>query len=47
MLSNLDTNFDGLDVTLAVQVGAKVETKVLKLHRTTGSRPAAPHPNAD
>jgi hypothetical protein len=47
MLSNLDVNFDGLDVTLTVQVGAKVETKVLKLHRTTESRPAAPHANGD
>ena len=47
MLSNLDTNFDGLDVTLSVQVGAKVETKVLKLHRTTEARPTAPPPNAD
>jgi hypothetical protein len=44
MLSNLNTNFEGLDVTLAVKVGAKVETKVLQLHRTPGSRPAAPHP---
>jgi hypothetical protein len=47
MLSNLDTNFDGLDVTLSVQVGARVETKVLKLHRTAGARPAAPASKAD
>jgi hypothetical protein len=45
MLSNLDTNFEGLDVTLAVKIGARVETKVLKLHRPQGSRPPAPPAN--
>jgi hypothetical protein len=42
MLSNLDSNFEGLDVTLTVKVGTKIETRVLKLHRTPGARPAAP-----
>jgi hypothetical protein len=44
MLSNLDTNFEGLDVTLTVKIGANTEMKLLKLHRIPGSQPAAPNP---
>lgn len=44
MLSNLNSNFDGLDVTLTVGIGGKKETQILKLRRAQESA-AAPRPN--
>lgn len=45
MLSNLDTDFESLDVTLVLTIGGRVETKVLKLHRPPEPRPVAPPAN--
>jgi len=40
MLSTLDNNFDHLDVTLAVKIGERRETQVVKLRRTEEPHPA-------
>ena len=42
MLSTLDNNFDQLDVTLAVKIGDRRETQVLRLRRLEEPHPAAP-----
>jgi hypothetical protein len=42
MLSNLDNNFDELDVTLTVKIGDRRETQVLKLRKVQEPPPAAP-----
>ena len=42
MLSNLDNNFDELDVTLTVKIGDRRETQVLKLRKVPEPPPAAP-----
>ena len=42
MLSNLEDNFNELDVTVGVRIGDRRETQVLKLRHATGPRPGAP-----
>jgi hypothetical protein len=39
MLTNLDDNYEELDVSLIVKIGAQKETHILKLHRLPESRP--------
>jgi hypothetical protein len=42
MLSNLETNFDELDVTVTVRIGDRRETRVLKLRKVAAAHSAAP-----
>lgn len=42
MLSNLDYNFDELDLTLTVKIGDRRETQVLKLRKVQEPPPTAP-----
>jgi hypothetical protein len=42
MLSNLESNFDGLDVTISLRFGKQTETKVLQLRRVDTAPPARP-----
>lgn len=42
MLSNLEDNFDELDLTVTVRIGDRPETQVLKLRKAQEPPPAAP-----